>query len=334
MYRITARKGFTVTTETAQTANQGISKDVLDRLEAEYLTKTSREIPKSPMLFDWVLDGIPRKHLDIEYASQSDEQKLDLYLPPKTEGSVPLLAFIHGGAFIGGDKADMQVSVYFGLLNRGYAVASIGYRLAPGAHFPVPLQDCKAAIRYLKAHAAEYGIDPARIALAGGSSGANFTLMIASTPHTDFLEDKSMGNPGYDASVQCAIATYPPTDFTRLGEMRADLGLGEMDPGDVNVPEFKYMGGTMNDLSCEEFQKANPTSYVTPQIPPLLVKHGADDPIVPCRQSLLFAEKVRGIAGPERIDYEIVPGAQHADPPFKTAAYLEEVAGFLDKHLK
>lgn len=300
----------------------GIPVQALDEIERDYLRWTLRDLPSSPMLPEDILAAIPRKHLDIPYGPER-RQKIDLYLPPEAEkGHVPLFVHIHGGGWMAGDKRDMQVSIYFGLLNHGYAVAGVGYRLSDAAQFPKPVHDCKAAIRYLKAHALEYGIDPARVAVGGGSAGGHLALLIATTPNVPYLEDLSMGNAAYGTDVRCAVATYPPTDLALLGME------------DPDTPENLFMGGIIPNMDPTFVDMASPRHFVTRQVPPLFVQAGSDDEIVPHEQSILFAQTVREVAGEGRIRFKIVKGAGHADPAFKEPSYLAQVIDFLDGYLK
>ena len=117
---------------------------------------------------------------DVAYASTSSSQVLDLWLPPNASGPVPLVIFIHGGAFKGGDKA-MEACNVQALLDRGYAVASVNYRLSGEAPFPAAVQDAKAAVRYLRANATTYGINPDQIAAWGESAGGNLAAMLGVT---------------------------------------------------------------------------------------------------------------------------------------------------------
>lgn len=120
-----------------------------------------------------------KEYFDISYDTQSDSQKLDLYLPKTGQGPFPLVVFIHGGGWFGGDKADGQESAWVTLRSYGYAVASINYRLSGEAAHPAGLEDCKKAIDWLKEHAGQYGIDAAHIAVSGDSSGGHYALMEA-----------------------------------------------------------------------------------------------------------------------------------------------------------
>lgn len=122
-----------------------------------------------------------REFKDVAYDTGSEAQKLDLYLPETGEGHFPLVVFIHGGAWFGGDKADGQEAAWVTLRSQGYAVASINYRLGKEAPHPAGILDCKTAIRYLKANAEQYHLDEERVALAGDSAGGHYALMTALT---------------------------------------------------------------------------------------------------------------------------------------------------------
>lgn len=315
---------------------KGIPQVVLDRIDDEYLCRTLKEVPSSPMLSQDILDSIPRKQFDLAYDTKSDRQKIDLYLPPEAgEGAlVPLVIFIHGGGFMAGNRRDMQVSVYFGLINRGYALASVGYRVSGEAQFPDPVKDCKAAVRYLKAHAVEYGIDPARFAVVGNSAGAYMALMVATSPNIAMLEDLSTGDSSYGTDVRCCIATYPPVDFSLIDDQKAQEGDDSKPMDNPRAPECLFMGAAVGSLPLEAIKAASPMSYLTPQVPPLMVRAGSEDELVPHAQSVVFAMEAKRIAGDDRIDFEIVPGASHHDPAFKRPAFLEEASLFLDRYLK
>ncbi len=121
---------------------------------------------------------IKRKFLNLAYASISAAQQLDVYLPNEGEGPFPVIIAIHGGAFMGCDKADLQVLPMLEGLKRGYAVVSINYRMSGEAKFPALVQDAKAAIRWVRANAAQYKFDPNRIAAWGGSAGGYLSNML------------------------------------------------------------------------------------------------------------------------------------------------------------
>ena len=138
--------------------------------------------PEDPSGSDMVdVSGVKRKWLDVAYAAQSPSQVLDIYLPEEGEGPFPTYIFIHGGAFIAGDKQDLQFLLAADGINRGYAVVSVEYRKGFESKAPNGLYDVKAAIRFLKAHAGEYRLDPERFAIGGDSAGAYYAVFAAAT---------------------------------------------------------------------------------------------------------------------------------------------------------
>src|SRR5512136_1476982 len=151
---------------------------------------------------------IKRKFLDVSYAPLSPTQKLDIYLPDEDEGPFPVIMAFHGGAFMGCDKADMQVMPMLEGLKRGYAVVAINYRLSGEAKFPALVHDAKAAIRWIRANAAHYHLDPKRIAAWGGSAGGYLASMLGTSAGVPELEDLRMGNPDHPSHVQAVVSWY------------------------------------------------------------------------------------------------------------------------------
>lgn len=156
---------------------------------------------------------VTREYKDVVYDTLLEAQKFDLYLPKEGEGPFPLIFFIHGGGWFSGDKTDGQESAWITLRDKGYAVASINYRLSGEAPHPAGIIDCKTALRYLKAHADEYHIDTQRIAVSGDSSGGHYALMVALTAGNPDFEDLTRGNPEQTSDVACAVVWYPATDL-------------------------------------------------------------------------------------------------------------------------
>lgn len=317
-------------------SDKGIPQETLDWLDEAYLKRTLEEIPSSPMMPQSALDAIPHARYDIPYDDKSARQKIDLYLPPEAspEAPVPLVVFFHGGGFMAGDRRDMQVAIYLGVLNHGYALASVGYRVSSEAQFPEPVRDCKAAIRRLRAIAPAYGIDPSRIAVAGNSAGAYMALMVACTPNVPLLENRSTGDSAFGTEVRCCIATYPPVDFSLVNGQKLQEGDASAPMSDPASPESRFMGAAVTSLPPEVVQAASPAHYLTPTMPPILLKAGTYDKLVPHAQSVYFANRAKLVAGDDRVDFELVPGAGHHDPAFKRPSFLAEALTFLDKHMK
>jgi acetyl esterase/lipase len=277
---------------------------------------------------------IKRKWLNRQYTNQSPTQKLDIYLPEEGNGPFPVIASIHGGAWMLGDKGDIQNLPMMEGLKRGYAVACINYRLSGESQFPSQIYDCKAAIRYLRANAAAYYLDADHIGAWGSSAGAHLAALLGTAFRIRKLEDFSMGNPQSTSKVQAVVSWYGPLeDFLKMDEELASSGMGVPDHSTPDSPESRLLGKQITQVP-DRVKQASPMTYIKPHTPPFLVQHGLKDAIVPVEQSIHFAEKFAQIAGPEKITLEILQDAGHADPLFEIPENVKRVLDFLDAHLK
>lgn len=279
-------------------------------------------------------DHIERKMFDLPYASLSPTQKLDLYWPAEGNGPFPVIVSIHGGAFMGGDKRDIQVTPMFAALQRGYALASVNYRMSGEAIFPALIHDIRAAIRWIRANADRFLFDPQKIATWGGSAGGYLSLMAGVASGIAELDDLSLGNADQPDAVQAVVSWFPPTDFLKMDEQLAESGLlplPEFTHSGANSPESLLLGQKITEIP-ELVRAANPETYIRPGLPPFFIQHGDRDDTVPYQQSLHFAEKLRAVA-PQNVTHEILPGARHADPAFETPQNIQKVLAFLDHTL-
>jgi acetyl esterase/lipase len=282
-----------------------------------------------------ITDHIKRKILDIPYADQSPTQKLDIYLPDDIAGSKPVIISIHGGAFMGCDKSDMQIMPMLEGLKRGYAVVAVNYRLSWEAKFPALVQDVKAAVRWIRANASHYEFNPQRVAAWGGSAGAYLASMLGTSAGTPELEDMSMGNPEQPCNVQTVVAWFGPTDFLKMDEQLAANGFfpqQDQSHNGANSPESLLLGQKITDVP-ELVTRANPETYIRPGAPPFYLQHGTKDCIVPVQQSVNFAAKLSKTLGEDRVKLELIQDAEHADPRFESPENVNKVLEFLDKHL-
>src|SRR5713101_8014594 len=173
---------------------------------------------------------------DLEYVKGGHErQKLDLYLPEKSDGPLPLIVWIHGGGWIGGNKENPPGLEF---LNRGYALASINYRLSQHAKFPAQIEDCKAALRWLRANAKTYNLDPDRIGVWGESAGGHLVALLGTTGDVKELEGEE-GNPQQSSEVQAVVDWFGPTDFLKIGEQSGPDS--RLDHNAPNSPEAKLI---------------------------------------------------------------------------------------------
>jgi len=270
-----------------------------------------------------MLQGVTA-HRDLAYVSNGHErQKLDLYLPEKAEGPLPLIIWIHGGGWQSGSKENC-LPLRSGFVLKGYAVASINYRLSGDAPFPAQIEDTKSAIRWLRAHAKEYRLDPDHIGVWGSSAGG----------HLVALAGTSGGEKSFDVGeilevssrVQAVCDFYGPTD---LNAFVATPGYERHAKADA--PEVKLLGGTIQD-NPDKVARLNPVTYVSPDDPPFLILHGDKDPVVPIGQSRLLLEALQkaGVA----VEFKVVEGAGHGGPGFQKPENEGMVSAFFEKHLR
>lgn len=209
--------------------------------------------------------------IDVTYCTpDSLPQKMDVYFP-ESGGPWPVLAYAHGGAWMRGDKSE-AAGLARGMTAQGYLIVSLNYRLYPAAKLPDMIEDVKCAIRFLRANAGEYNLDPDRIAAIGASAGAHLVSLLGTADESagfdagEYLDQSSR--------VQAVIAMAPPTDLTRTFP-NADMEL------------LRHVGkGQVN------FEQASPITYVTPDDPPFLLIHGDQDEVVPFEQSQLMYDRL------------------------------------------
>ncbi len=258
---------------------------------------------------------------DLPYVSGGHErQKLDLYLP-KAEEKTPLIIRIHGGAWLAGSKESEGPQDY---LRNGFAVASINYRLSQHAVFPAQIQDCKAAVRYLRANAQKYNLDPNRFGVWGASAGGHLAAMLGTTG--DVNEFDVGENLSVSSRVQAVVDYFGPTDFLQMNEHRLPNG---MIHNTADSPESKLIGGNIQD-NREKVAKANPITYVTGDDAPFLIIHGDMDPLVPHHQSELLEAALKKAGVP--VLFYTVKGAGHGG--FRDPNVLRLTKQFFEKHLK
>lgn len=221
---------------------------------------------------------------DLDYTHDNHERHtLDLYIPA-TSGPYPLIIWIHGGAFRMGSKADR---VPLAMLNQGYAIAAINYRLSHHAIFPAQIEDCKAAVRWLRAHAGTYNFDNTRFVAWGESAGGHLAAMLGTCGH---IRDWDAGAYLDQSSrVQAVIDFFGPTDFLQMDSQRLPHG---MTHDNADSPESCLIGGPIQQHR-EATQRANPITHINGCTPPFLIIHGDADPLVPYGQSQLLVEALQ-----------------------------------------
>ena len=260
---------------------------------------------------------------DIPYVSHpTTHQNFNLYLPrDKGAKPFPLVVWIHGGAWLSGSK-EWDNAKY--LVRDGYAIASIDYRYTPEAPFPAQIQDCNAALNFILAHAANYGVDPKRLVVAGGSAGGHLALMLGlARGQKDF---------GADPAVKplAILDFFGPTDFNRA---KSDLEAIHSQKGlDVFHDAVSKLLGAPVDESTEKGKIASPINYVSGAAPPVLILQGGKDDLVPVAQS----ERLHAALDKAGVKNELVviDDAGHDGPAFSTPEVQSKVVHFLNGVLK
>ena len=273
---------------------------------------------------------------DVAYTPTAGTQKLNLYLPAG-DGPFPVVVNIHGGGFKFGDRSMVSAILGQALLDNGYAIASVDYRLSGAATFPAAVQDVKAAVRFLRANAAQYQLNPDQIVAYGFSAGGNLASMLGTTGDVAEFDDPALGNEGVSSRVQAVVDWFGPTDFGQMDEQAKAQGCGTSDQTHSTATSFEslYLGATVAEAP-ELVQQANPISYITPDDPPFLLQKGDQDCTVPVGQSQLLADALQA-AGLD-VRYDLLTGVGHGDsgstPVFESAENVQVVLAFLAAKLK
>jgi acetyl esterase/lipase len=280
------------------------------------------------------ISKIKNKMLDIAYASRSPSEKLDVYLPARADKPLPVIIYIHGGAFFGCDKLDGQAYPAVDGVNRGYAVVAVNYRLSPEAAWPAQINDVKAAIKFVRQNAQAYNIDPQRIALWGDSAGAHLAALAGVSADVASLEDPTLGNAGVSTRVQAVVDWFGPINFLTMDAQWKTLGIDGEKHGTIGSFESFLMRAQIGTVP-QRVASANPETYITDQAPPFLIQHGDKDATVPFLQSRHFSEALIAANGRTRVTFEPLKGARHADwKYFDDPKNLDRVYRFLDGVLK
>ncbi len=261
---------------------------------------------------------------DVEYAKVGDKSLLlDIYKPAVPAGKLPLVVWIHGGAWRGGSK---NFCPQLHLTERGYIVASIDYRLSQEAIFPAQIEDCKAAIRFLRANAAKYSINPDRIGVAGDSAGGHLVALLGASNSVKDVEGKVGNNLNTSSAVQCVVDFYGPTDMMKF---KGQPVWPKTD--DPKSPLCQLIGGPLAEKQ-ELVAKANPITYVSKNAPPFLIIHGNADNTVPFNQSELLVAALKQ-AGTD-VTFEVVKNGGHGFNAEQSQRLKPIVEAFFEKNLK
>jgi acetyl esterase/lipase len=269
--------------------------------------------------------GAVRVLKDLSYAdNKNPRQVLDLALPVvKSEKPLPVIAFIHGGAWRAGNKNGGLKRVAAFVDSGRYAGVSIGYRLTNEAKWPAQIHDCKAAIRWIKGNAQKYNLDPGRIAVYGTSAGGHLVAMLGVSGGVKELEG-SLGIHTDQSSRVTAVANYfGPSQLLTMNDFP-----GKMDHNAADSPESLLIGGAIQQHK-DKANAASPMQYVTADDAPMLLVHGDADPLVPFNQSEIL-DAALGKAG---VSATLVRVAGGGHGNFRNPAISAQLSAFFSKHL-
>lgn len=256
----------------------------------------------------------------IEYANPDGQHlRLNLAMPKEGAGPFPTIICIHGGGFRAGNREGYDAQCVR-LARHGYVAMTVSYRLAPKYPFPAAIHDVKAAVRWARANAAKYRIDPTRIGVTGGSAGGHLAQFLAVTASVKEFEGDG-GNPSQSSRVACVVNVYGPSDFTKSYGKSVDAA--EVLP--------LFLGGNLEKARRQHI-RASPLYWVTPDAAPTLCIHGTEDKYVAHEQAVWMVDRLKA-AGVEA-ELLTMKGAGHGfkDQDARTAE--KALLAFFDKHLK
>jgi len=273
------------------------------------------------------MTGAARTITNIYYTgTSSSSQALDLLLPGNARLPLPLIVRFHGGGFSSGDKAGEESGTTAkAILAKGYALASVNYRLSGQAQFPAGAQDAKAAVRWLRAHAAEYGLDTNHFASWGESAGGYLAVMIGVTgDQTTVFDDDSLGNPGVSSAVAAVVDWYGPTDLATMDSQQtahppAACPSSWLQHTPATSPEGQWLGGALNTPAVtSKLAQANLVAYIATAkaLPFFIIAQGDNDCQVPWGQSQELADALAKVGNTANLT--ILPGYSHGDGRFET----------------
>jgi len=262
------------------------------------------------------------KLADLQYAEADGQPlELDLYQPSKPHA--PLLVWLHGGRWEVGSKERMPLGA---LVERGYAIASLNFRPASLARFPGQVHEIKAALRYLRARAPDYGYDATRIGILGESSGGHLAALVGTTNGQAELEGNLGEHLGVSSEVHAIVSYFGASDLLTILAQSTPYGLG------IREPALKTLLGALPNDAEALARLASPVFQVDGHDPPLLMLHGDQDPQMPINQS----HELEGAYERAGLDAKliVVHGAGHGGAAFFDAERIKLVAAFLDEHLR
>lgn len=264
---------------------------------------------------------------NIPYAgTDNPRQRLNLLLPrtPRNNRPLPVIVYIHGGAWLAGDRAAGHGRLVAYVAGGEYAGVSVGYRLTREAIWPAQIHDCKAAIRWIRANARKYNLDPYKIGVIGDSAGGHLVAMLGTSGGVKALEGNLGPHKSVSSWVQCVVDRFGPSDILAMKDYPSRLNHDA-----ASSPEGKLVGGRVSDKKDVAIA-ASPITYVSPDDPPFLIIHGNKDVIVPYNQS----QRLSAALKKTKVEcyFVTVDGAGHGD--FRNPEIQKRQQRFFDRHLR
>ena len=257
---------------------------------------------------------------NIEYSDVGGKLEMDIVRPRESANALrPAVLLIHGGGFRAGTR-ESYLPMAVRLAERGYVAATASYRLAPRNQFPAAVHDVKAAVRFLRANASKYGIDPERIGAMGGSAGGHLALFLGLTAGVPEFEGWGP-NLQFSSRVACVANYYGPTDFTQSYSKSVDAA--------QVLPMF--LGGDLDHARLAHI-RASPLNWVTPNAAPVLSLHGTSDPYVAYEHAVWLTERLLAAGVPAEL--ETITGAGHGFKGADAERADQRMFAFFDKYLK
>lgn len=263
---------------------------------------------------------------DLPYAETDNlRQRLDLYLPKKraADRPLPVIVFIHGGGWKGGDKSAGAGNVSRFVASGEFAGVSVGYRLTDEVQWPAQIFDCKAAIRWIRGNAKEFNLDPDKIGVWGSSAGGHLVSMLGTSGDVKELEGSLGSFTSNSSRVTCVVNYYGPEDFVTMVTKPSTI-----DRTTKDYPEALLIGGRVQDVP-DKAKAASPITYVSADDPPFLTAHGTKDPLVPYDQALELDGAMKK-AGVSHMLIEMTDGGHG----FRAEELDKRVKQFFDLHLR
>lgn len=271
-------------------------------------------------------------HLNLEYANiDGFSLQLDVYTPNNQTSPTPLIIWIHGGGWQGGNRSLAPNGVQLRQARRGFAVASLSYRLSGRAKFPAQIYDVKTAIRWLRANAQTYNLDTDKFAVWGSSAGGHLAALVGTSSAANALEDFSTGNPNQNSKVQAVLDWFGPTDLLQMDSNALPCSI--ICHSCPNSPEDNLIGCPIPNCRLKA-KRPNPIRYINPNFtyPPFLIMHGTADCSVPPHQSQLLQNALTERGATSNLVF--LEGEGHGGPQFTSPESLALIDNFFDTNLR